>query len=98
MSRDTDANQRLWKSLGYGGKTSPKSVWRYWKHGEGHWVIAAPNDLAEFEQHGHSVSYGGEVVVKAKTQWSATWLALAYFYSQVVPKLPKPPLGQNTDA
>jgi len=98
MSRDTDANQRLWISLGYGGKTAPKTVWRYWKHRDGHWVIASPNDLAHFEQHGRTIKYNGEVVIEAKTQWSATWLALAYFYSQIVQTLPKPPIGHDTDA
>ena len=30
MRRDRDAQQRLWLSLGYGGKGSPKTIWRYW--------------------------------------------------------------------
>ena len=57
MSRDADPQQRLWLSLGYGGKTAPSSTWRYWqKRGEDRtWIIAAPNDLAEFEQRDKEV-------------------------------------------
>ena len=98
VSRDTDANQRLWESLGYGGKTSPPSTWRYWKQGDRHWVIAAPNDLALFEQRHRSVSYNGEVVVTGKTQWSATWGVVSYFYAHIIPTLQKPPLGKGADA
>ncbi len=98
MSRDTDTNERLWKSLGYGRKTSSPGNWRYWQHADGHWVIAAPYGAAEFEQRGASVAYRGKVVVRAKTQWATTWLALAYFYAEVVPTLPKPPLSSRSDA
>lgn len=94
MSRDTDAQQRLWLSLGYGGKTAPQTTWRYWrKRGEAStWVVAAPNGLAEFEQKGTSVFYEGVRVLRARTQWRATWDTLAYFYAEVIHKLPVPPM------
>jgi hypothetical protein len=91
MSMDTDAQQRLWLSLGYGGKSDPPTTWRYWQVEPRHWVIAAPNDLAKFEQHDKTVSFEGEPVFTSATQWSATWEALAYFYKHVVPKLSPPP-------
>ena len=97
MSRDEDANQRLWKSLGYGGKRSEPTTWRYWKKpNEVHiWTIAAPNDLAKFEQRDKTVFYNGEVIITAETQWSATWKALAYFYDKIVPTVPKPPMSDK---
>jgi hypothetical protein len=92
MSRDLDPDQRRWLSLGYGGKTAPTSTWRYWKkpRQDRQWVIAAPNHLAEFEQHGTTVYYNGVVIVTAQTQWQATWGALAYFYGKLLQELPPP--------
>lgn len=92
MSRDTDANERLWKHLGYGRRTSSPDTWRYWEISKGIWTISAPKGLAEFEQRGSTVYYKGEVVVDAKTQWSGTWEALAFFYREIVQTLPKPPI------
>lgn len=96
MSQDADAQQRLWLSLGYGGKRKPQPTWRYWEHPKGskRWVISAPNQLAEFEQHGKTVLYRGEVVATGRTQWAATWAALAYFYETVVPTIKPPALGK----
>lgn len=95
MSKDRDPNQRLWLSLGYGGKTAPETTWRYWKKAkqDKQWIIAAPNSLAVFEQHDNTVFHEGEVIATAATQWLATWSALAYFYRELVPKLPPPPLS-----
>lgn len=89
MSKDKDAEQRLWLSLGYGGKRADPRTWRYWKKpgGAKQWVIAAPNDLAEFEQHDKTVFYQGKQILEAATQWSATWRTLAYFYEHVIPPL-----------
>jgi hypothetical protein len=97
MGMDRDAQQRLWLHLGYGGKKSEPTTWRYWKKPKSskEWVIAAPHYLAEFEQHDKTVFYRGEPILTADTQWSATWRALAYFYEKVVPTLVPPPM---TDA
>ena len=97
MSRDADAQQRLWLSFGYGGKRKPQPTWRYWEQskGSGRWVISAPNEVAEFEQHGRTVFYRGEKILTASTQWAATWAALAYFYEKVVPSLQPPPLSER---
>lgn len=97
MSRDRDPQQRRWLSLGYGGKSAPSSTWRYWKQPkhEKQWFIAAPNDLAIFEQHDRSVLFNGRVVATGATQWHATWAALAYFYAEVVPNLPSVSLALN---
>lgn len=94
MSRDADPQQRLWLALGYGGKTAPADRWRYWKKPdeERTWIIAAPNGLAEFLLVHHAVSYQGREVLVGRTQWDATWKALAYFYSDLVPTLKPPPL------
>jgi hypothetical protein len=93
MSRDGDAQQRLWLSFGYGGKQAPVTTWRYWaKPNETReWFILAPNDLAEFEQKHTAVYYKGEQILKEETQWLATWATLAYFYKEIVPKLKPPP-------
>lgn len=93
MSRDGDAQQRLWLSLGYGGKQAPVTNWRYWKkpNETREWFISAPNDLAEFEQKHTAVYYKGEQILKEETQWLATWATLAYFYKEIVPKLKPPP-------
>lgn len=95
MSRDTDSQQRLWNSLGYGGKNSEPTTWRYWKGAKDSrsWVISAPNNLAQFEQHDKTVFYMGKAIVTAVTQWSATWRSLAYFYEEIVPTLTAPPLS-----
>jgi|JI9StandDraft_2_1071091.scaffolds.fasta_scaffold35131_2 hypothetical protein len=95
MSRDSDPNQRKWLSLGYGGKNAPATTWRYWKkpNQTRQWVISAPNDLAEFEQHDRTVFHEGVAIHTAKTQWLATWAALAYFYGQLLPNLPAPTLS-----
>jgi hypothetical protein len=97
MSRDTDAQQRLWLSLGYGGRSKPQPAWRYWETEKGskQWIISAPNELAEFEQHGNKILYQGEVVVTARTHWAATWGALAYFYETILPTLTPPALDKK---
>lgn len=91
MSLDADGHQRRWLALGYGGKTSSPGTWRYWKTADRTWTIAAPHGLAEFEQRHRTIFYQGEEVLSAATQWEATWRAIGYFYSHVVPKLPAPP-------
>jgi hypothetical protein len=95
MSRDRDPEQRRWLSLGYGGSKASSSTWRYWKKAgvRGVWIIAAPNDLARFEQRDCDVFYEGDRVVSATTQWDATWQTLAYFYGHLIRKTPAPPLG-----
>lgn len=90
MSTDADGHQRRWLALGYGGKTSSPETWRYWKSGARAWTIAAPYGLAEFEQRHRTIFYRGQEVLAAATQWDATWKAIAYFYSDVVPQLPPP--------
>lgn len=94
MSRDRDPQQRLWLSLGYGGMTAPETTWRYWaKPGEKSvWEIAAPNNLALFLQRGRKVFYKDVEIISAKTQWEATWRALAYFYEKIIPTLTPPPI------
>ena len=94
MSKDADPHQRLWLFLGYGGKRAPKSTWRWWKKtgAERTWIISAPNALAEFEQRGTAIFYHGEKVYEGKTQWDATWNALAYFYKNITQTTPKPPV------
>jgi hypothetical protein len=96
MSKDKDPQQRLWLSLGYGGKRASTVTWRYWaKRGEkGTWIIAAPNDLAKFEQRGREVFLNSKQILSGRTQWHATWAALAYFYSDVVPTIEPPRLGK----
>lgn len=94
MSKDQDAHQRLWLSLGYGGKTAPVTTWRYWKHPQEPqcWIIAAPNGLAEFVQRNRTVFYKDREILTAESQWQATWSALGFFYAKLVPILPKPPI------
>lgn len=100
MSRDVDGQQRLWLSLGYGGKNADPTTWRYWKEPKGsrQWVISAPNSLAQFAQRDKTVFYGGKAIFTADTQWSATWRSLAYFYEKVVPTLPEPPMDTKSAA
>ena len=96
MSRDADGQQRLWLSLGYAGKKGNKDNWRYWEKqpkGSRQWVISSPNSHVEFEQHDKTVFFRGKQILTAKTQWAATWRALAYFYEEVVPTLPEPPMS-----
>lgn len=97
MSRDKDPQQRLWLSLGYGGKAAAKSTWRYWKlvNASQSWIIAAPNDLAIFEQKGCQVMFDGKTIITANSQWAATWRTLAYFYENVIPNLTPPPLSDS---
>ncbi len=97
MSRDADAQQRLWLSFGYGGKRKPQPTWRYWKQSTGasRWIISAPNAVAQFEQEGRTVYYRGEKIITAPTQWAATWATLAYFYEKVVPSLQPPPMSEE---
>jgi hypothetical protein len=82
MSRDADAQQRLWLPFGYGGKRADQRVWRYWKRAEKArtWIIAAPNGTAEFKQVDRTVYYQGEAILTGRTQWAATWRAIAHFY------------------
>ena len=95
MSKDNDKHQRQWKSLGYGGKSDPDTVWRWWEksRAEKVWIISAPNGLAEFEQRGRTVFLDGEELFTGRTQWDATWRALAYFYEKVIPTAPAPPMS-----
>lgn len=104
MSRDADSQQRLWLFLGHGGKTASPGIWRYWKKPgtDREWIIAAPHGLAEFEQRHHDVYFHGKKILSEKTQWDATWKALAYFYEHVVPAIEPLPLspkeGQEKNA
>ena len=93
VSRDADPQQRLWLSLGYGGKNSSPGSWRYWKkpNAKREWIIAAPNGLAEFELHHRTVFYEGEELFTKPTQWRATWCALGYFYEHIIPTVTPPP-------
>lgn len=95
MGRDQDSQQRLWLSLGYGGKRAPVATWRYWKkpNETREWVISAPNNLAKFVQKHTTVFYENKQIFKEETQWLATWAALAYFYKEIVPKLKPPPIS-----
>lgn len=83
-SRDEQADQRLWKNLGYGGKTSSPEVWRYWpQSGAGPWTMAAPLGAAEYTQENLRLFFEGELIYEARgdeVQWDVMWQALAYFY------------------
>lgn len=83
-SRDTQPDQRLWKNLGYGGKTGSDQTWRYWPQaGRGPWTIAAPLGAAEYKQDGLCLFHEGELIYEARLgegQWDVTWQALAHFY------------------
>lgn len=99
MSNDSDPQQRLWLSLGYGQKRGSKSTWRYWETGPKRWIICAPNALAEFVQVDRNVFYKDkQIVEEARNQWAATWAALAYFYSDVIQTLPPTPKSGKRDA
>jgi len=91
QSRDEQPDQRLWKNLGYGGKTASHETWRYWPQaGTGPWIIAAPLEAAEYLQEGLSLFYRDELIYEAKEgegQWDVTWQALAHFYGGLARKL-----------
>jgi hypothetical protein len=93
FSRDADPDQRLWKNLGYGGKTGSHETWRYWpQSGPGPWTIAAPLGAAEYTQDGLRLFHEGELVYEAKEgegQWEVTWQALAHFYGVLARKIAK---------
>lgn len=95
MSADRDPQQRRGLSTGYGGAKASSSTWRSWRKTGAHsvWIMAAPNDLARFEQCDCDVFYEGDRVVSATTRWDATWQTLAYFYGHLIRKTPAPPLG-----
>jgi hypothetical protein len=91
QSRDEQPDQRLWKNLGYGGKTGSDEAWRYWpQSGAGPWTIAAPLGAAEYHQDGLRLFYQDELIYEAKEdegQWEVTWQALAHFYGVLAHKL-----------
>ena len=90
-SRDAQPDQRLWKNLGYGGKTASTEVWRYWpQSGHGPWTIAAPLGAAEYIQYDLRLYLDGELIYEAKegeSQWDVTWQALAHFYGVIARNL-----------
>ena len=92
-SRDAQPDQRLWKNLGYGSKTSSNSTWRYWpQSGPGPWTIAAPLSAAEYTQDDRRLFYKGEVIYEAQGdegQWDVTWQALAHFYAVLAREVAK---------
>ncbi|MCA9232804.1 MAG: hypothetical protein KDA57_19295 [Planctomycetales bacterium] len=92
-SRDAQPDQRLWKNLGYGGKTGSENTWRYWpQSGSGPWTIAAPLGAAEYTQDNGCLFYQGELVYRAKHgegQWDVTWQALAHFYGVLARRIAK---------
>lgn len=94
-SRDQDHHQRRWLALGFGGKTADETTWRYWSEagGQGPWRIAAPHRMAEYQLVDKKLYLDGELVLTGRTQWDATWRALAHFYAEVVPALEPPPLS-----
>jgi hypothetical protein len=96
MSRDSDGQQRLWLSLGYGGKTAKKPTWRYWQLGPKHWVISAPNELAKFDLRDRTLFHDDRPIHTAATQWAATWYALAYFYEKLIPTVQVPPMDPKS--
>lgn len=93
-SRNTDPNERRWKALGFGHKTSDCTTWRYWSEaaGKGPWRIAAPHNMAEYRLVDRRLFLDEEFILEGKTQWDATWAALGHFYSRIVPNLPPPPI------
>lgn len=95
MSLDADPHQRRWLALGHGGETSSPLYWRYWKTADRRWIISAPHGMAEFELQHRTVFHQGVPFFEAVSQWQATWRAVAYFYSDVVPGLPPPPLSSD---
>jgi|GEM_PF-5441761 hypothetical protein len=93
-SRNTDANERKWKALGYGHKTSDPATWRYWSEqaGKGPWRIASPFDIVVYRQVGRQLFLDDILILEGVTQWDATWRALAHFYAHIVPNLAAPPI------
>lgn len=77
-------------------RSCPPTTWRYWRKRDetSTWIVAAPNGLAEFEQKGTSVFYEGARDLRARTQWHATWGTPAYFYAEVIHKVPVPPMRE----
>lgn len=92
-SRDAQAEQRLWKNLGYGGKEGNEDTWRYWpQSGLGPWTIAAPLGAAEYTQDNLRLFHEGKLIYEAKDgerQWDVTWQALAHFYGVLARKVAK---------
>lgn len=92
-SRDAQPDQRLWKNLGYGGKTANQDTWRYWpQSGPGPWTIAAPLGAAEYTQDDLRLFSEGELIYEAKNgerQWDVTWQALAHFYGVLARRVAK---------
>ncbi len=90
-SRDEQEDQRLWKNLGYGGKTASEETWRYWpQSGPGPWTIAAPLGAAQYRQENLRLYYEGQLIYEAKegeAQWDVTWQALAHFYGVLARKI-----------
>lgn len=94
-SRNTDPDERRWKALGFGTKTSSANTWRYWSEatGKGPWRIAAPFGMAEYGLVGKQLYLDDTLVLEGQTQWDAQWRAIAHFYAEVVPNTPAPPLA-----
>jgi hypothetical protein len=92
-SRDAQPDQRMWKNLGYGGKTSSEDTWRYWpQSGAGPWTIAAPLGAAVYTQDNLRLYYEGELIYEAKDgegQWDVAWQALAHFYGVLARRVAK---------
>ena len=90
-SRDAQPDQRLWKNLGYGGKTASEETWRYWpQSGSGPWTIAAPLGAAEYRQENLRLYYKGQLIYEAKEsegQWDVSWQALVHFYGVLARKI-----------
>lgn len=93
MSMDADGHQRRWLALGNDGKTSSPKPGATGKPPTGRGPSSPLTVFAEFEQRHRSIFYQGEEVLTAATQWEATWRAVGYFYSHVVPTLPAPPMN-----
>ena len=90
-SRDTDPDERMWKFLGYGRKTANVYNWRYWSEakGQGPWLIVAPREMATYRLVDKELWLDGEAIYQGRTQWEATWYAVAHFHREVLPKLVK---------
>ncbi len=89
---DADGHQGRWLAWVWRQNITPET-WRYWKIADRTWTIVAPHGLAEFEQRHQKASSVRAKVLTAATQWEATWRAVGYFYSHVVPTLPAPPMN-----
>ena len=97
MTGDHEAQQRIWKSLGFGGRHTQPTTWRYWAKPSAKrvWVISAPSDMVRFEQQGRTIHHEGRQILTAKTRWLATWKALAHFYAEIAPRLQVPPMPKR---